>query len=717
MALPNIIGVCQVWKDFQFSELQQDLDNEASSIALRQDQSEISRKALVEQSKEFKHVASEETRKSVSTLLKSFQVEVDSLSKRSKKAEAAFLSVYKKLIDVPDPWPALEQTQNLQKKISKQMDTELEVKQLRDTLEEYNKEFVDVKNQDVTIKQLKEKIRTLEENSDSYLEDKTKAKEKELKLKYSEKEDKLEEEKIRVAAKLGVAEQEVSSLQNALTVSQSEVLEFKAISDYISNAKTSENDLVLQDCERLIERAMTAEGQVIVLQAQIEELQKTLVESGKRRGSFASVDSNSDSQIEALSRSGLEVELSAKQKEVDQLVEDVQRLQSALHKCKDFEDNQVQALEESLAESKQEIERLHEELSLKSDYDEMKRELIILKSMEAASDVEGIAGGNGDENKDFLKQTLEVLLLTRNRALMNENTQLKLANSNMKDCILKLDKEKVVFEKQILEQKTLLIQLEEDLLHVETVSSLVRSEGEGSASPPLPVSTVHSMKPFTSSSDSVNVDMPIDGSEAHVNNTETLESFTSSTSQNPSDSLLAIVSSQRERFRLRTQELETESISYKNRVQTLQGDVDKLRGDNIKLYEKIKFLQATYSSGTSGVRPSGSRQNLTDATESRYAGEYELSLDPFQSFARKERSRTYANLKPYEKVTLHMVRFILGSPISRTFAFFYSVFLHLLVFLVLYRFSLVEECIKDTAEDCAHKFADHMLHVHGDKHV
>ena len=34
-------------------------------------------------------------------LLKSFQGEIDSLSKRSKNAEAAFLSIYKRLIDLP----------------------------------------------------------------------------------------------------------------------------------------------------------------------------------------------------------------------------------------------------------------------------------------------------------------------------------------------------------------------------------------------------------------------------------------------------------------------------------------------------------------------------------------------------------------------------------------------------------------------------------------
>ena len=43
----------------------------------------------------------QDVRKVVAPVIKSFQSEVDTLSKRSKAAEAAFLSIYKKLIDLP----------------------------------------------------------------------------------------------------------------------------------------------------------------------------------------------------------------------------------------------------------------------------------------------------------------------------------------------------------------------------------------------------------------------------------------------------------------------------------------------------------------------------------------------------------------------------------------------------------------------------------------
>ncbi|EDO28177.1 predicted protein, partial [Nematostella vectensis] len=141
----------QVWKDFNLPDLQKSLDTAAAELADRQDSSDTSRKRLVELSRDFKKTATEETRKKVAPLLKSFQAEIDALSKRSKAAEAAFLSIYKKLVDVPvfviDPLPALEQAVLQQQKASKLQDYEIENKQLRETLEEYNTEFAEVKNQ------------------------------------------------------------------------------------------------------------------------------------------------------------------------------------------------------------------------------------------------------------------------------------------------------------------------------------------------------------------------------------------------------------------------------------------------------------------------------------------------------------------------------------------------------------------------------------------
>ncbi|NWR21004.1 CASP protein, partial [Emberiza fucata] len=137
------------------------------------------------------------------------------------------------------------------------------------------------------------------------------------------------------------------------------------------------------------------------------------------------------------------------------------------------------------------------------------------------------------------------------------------------------------------------------------------------------------------------------------------------------DSLLSIISSQRERFRAKNQELEGENRMLQHTVHALQSELDSLRADNIKLYEKIKFLQSYPGRGSS-----------RDDTEQRYSSQYEERLDPFSSFSRKERQRKYLSLSPWDKATLSMGRLILSNKTARTVAFFYTLLLHCLVFLV-----------------------------------
>jgi homeobox protein cut-like len=59
--------------------------------------------------RDFKRDNSEEVRSAVGPLVKAFQNEVDSLSRRSKTSEKAFFDIYKQLVDVADPTPILDQ--------------------------------------------------------------------------------------------------------------------------------------------------------------------------------------------------------------------------------------------------------------------------------------------------------------------------------------------------------------------------------------------------------------------------------------------------------------------------------------------------------------------------------------------------------------------------------------------------------------------------------
>ncbi|XP_036134708.1 homeobox protein cut-like 1 isoform X2 [Molossus molossus] len=398
------------------AKLKRELDATATVLANRQDESEQSRKRLIEQSREFKKNTPEDLRKQVAPLLKSFQGEIDALSKRSKEAEAAFLNVYKRLIDVPDPAPALDLGQQLQLKVQRLHDIEAENQKLRETLEEYNKEFAEVKNQEVTIKALKEKIREYEQTLKNQAETIALEKEQKLQNDFAEKERKLQETQMSTTSKLEEAEHKVQTLQTALEKTRTELFDLKTKYDEEITAKADEIEMIMTDLERANQRAEVAQREAETLREQLSSANHSLQLASQ-------IQKAPDVAIEVLTRSSLEVELAAKEREIAQLVEDVQRLQASLTKLRENSASQISQLEQQLSAKNSTLKQLEEKLKGQADYEEVKKELNILKSMEFTPS-EG--AGTQDASKP-----LEVLLLEKNRSLQSENAALRISNSDL----------------------------------------------------------------------------------------------------------------------------------------------------------------------------------------------------------------------------------------------------------------------------------------------
>ncbi|KAM7148963.1 homeobox protein cut-like 1 isoform 4-T4 [Molossus nigricans] len=400
------------------AKLKRELDATATVLANRQDESEQSRKRLIEQSREFKKNTPEDLRKQVAPLLKSFQGEIDALSKRSKEAEAAFLNVYKRLIDVPDPAPALDLGQQLQLKVQRLHDIEAENQKLRETLEEYNKEFAEVKNQEVTIKALKEKIREYEQTLKNQAETIALEKEQKLQNDFAEKERKLQETQMSTTSKLEEAEHKVQTLQTALEKTRTELFDLKTKYDEEITAKADEIEMIMTDLERANQRAEVAQREAETLREQLSSANHSL-----QLASQIQKAPDVEQAIEVLTRSSLEVELAAKEREIAQLVEDVQRLQASLTKLRENSASQISQLEQQLSAKNSTLKQLEEKLKGQADYEEVKKELNILKSMEFTPS-EG--AGTQDASKP-----LEVLLLEKNRSLQSENAALRISNSDL----------------------------------------------------------------------------------------------------------------------------------------------------------------------------------------------------------------------------------------------------------------------------------------------
>uniref|UniRef100_A0A672LRK3 Homeobox protein cut-like n=1 Tax=Sinocyclocheilus grahami TaxID=75366 RepID=A0A672LRK3_SINGR len=275
----NAGSMFQYWKRFDLQQLQKELDATAAALANRQDESEQSRKKLIDQSREFKKNTPEDLRKQIAPLLKGFQAEIDALSKRSKESEAAFLSVYKRLIDVPDPVSALEAAQQLQVTVRKMHDLETENQRLKDTQQEYEREIAEVKNPEVTIKALKEKLEQYEhslhaknteeapdQNQDRSGREERESKGENLPNNYADKESQPQQSQDSRTEDLDMKTQ---SLQTALEATQAELHELKTKYDEESTAKANEIEAVMTDLERANQRAKAAEREAVSLREQL----------------------------------------------------------------------------------------------------------------------------------------------------------------------------------------------------------------------------------------------------------------------------------------------------------------------------------------------------------------------------------------------------------------------------------------------------------------
>ena len=206
-----------------------------------------------------------------------------------------------------------------------------------------------------------------------------------------------------------------------------------------------------------------------------------------------------------------------------------------------------------------------------------------------------------------------------------------------------------------------------------------------------------------------------------------------STSAADASAVTDVLLSQRDRFRLRILELENEVAARTAALADSAARVHQLTSDNVRLYEKMRYLQtfagsvdssaavgagaglpasAAGSASASGVGASaasaagggvtgpaalrsrgggggGGGGGGDDDLERVYKKLYNEANDPFADFARREKAQQYERLSAAERITLSSSRFFLSSKMARTFLFFYVLVMHLLVFATLWHFTNV----------------------------
>ncbi|CAM4660379.1 unnamed protein product [Lepidochelys olivacea] len=377
----DVGSMFQYWKQLDLRRLQKELNSVASELAARQEESEHSHKHLIELSREFKKNVPEEIREMVAPVLKSFQAEVIALSKRSKEAETAFLSVYKQLIGAPDPVPVLEVAQSVEERLQQGQGLDPENPPLKELNRQRKKhpELLGTKEQrggtSPAVLTVSEGTRLTSINSKALFTDTL------LQRNEAEKQKGLQEAQITLAARLGEAEEKIKVLHAALKATQTELLDLRCKYDEEATSKADEVAMIMTNLEKANQRAEAAQREVESLREQLACVNSSI------RLACCSPQGPSGDKVNYSLCSGprLEAALAAKDREILRLLKDIQHLQNSLQELEESSANQIADLERQLTAKNEAIEKLEEKLQAQSDYEEIKTELSILKAMKLAS--------------------------------------------------------------------------------------------------------------------------------------------------------------------------------------------------------------------------------------------------------------------------------------------------------------------------------------------
>lgn len=123
----------------------------------------------------------------IKTLLKAYQTEIDSLTRRSKSSETAFLHVYKLLAEAPDPYPLLDAAVDQTIKAAQSDLLTSEVSRLKEENTELKNKVADLGNVDDKRKRAESRADGLEDKMEGLIEEKLQQRENELNAKYDER--------------------------------------------------------------------------------------------------------------------------------------------------------------------------------------------------------------------------------------------------------------------------------------------------------------------------------------------------------------------------------------------------------------------------------------------------------------------------------------------------------------------------------------------------
>ncbi|PWN22515.1 hypothetical protein BCV69DRAFT_281500 [Microstroma glucosiphilum] len=744
-------SILSSYRTLSLGTLQSHLSSLVEPLTSLQTSSLASRKKLADQTREFKKLPEEKKVEGFKPLLKSYQVEIDELTKRAKDAEGGLRRVEERLRDVVDPVVVLEKVLDTTASLS-------ELDSLKATVASLTSENATLKTKvssqsalQTDRDQLSSRLADIESSFASRLQEAQEATEQEVTARFDERLSNATVRAEEMERSLSVAQESLRQLRSSHQ-RDTERLLLSSTAGTSSSSETHRDDadvgrsheyeMISGDLQRANERVASLGRRNEQLREEVERVKSGSAEAGKA--------------------AQLETTIAELEQDKTRISEMLKVEQDKTASERESLQKRIAALEKALSEKERELKEVRGKLERQADYEEVKRELSIIRIVEFGGELD-----DDDSDEAAVANTnakpLEALLLEKNKRLQDELTTLRVEHSELTEKSQGSGKELGDLRSEVGRLKRLNERLEEDLLEVGSgggggrngtkgsaamsaeealdemgrieAASLTLSRKPGQASA-ADAATKTTGVPASSSSTkaSASATSPIPVSPTPNSNA----SNTSIQQQQPDVSLLPIILSQRDRFRSRNAELEEELRRHFESITSLRNEVKSLQADNLGLYEKVRYLQswsggATGAAGGSGraaiaaareayppVAGSGNGGASSSATgerrhtkvpmniasgsggEDRWRSKYEESMNPFEAFRGREQTRAMSSLNPLERLLHMLTRLILADRRMRIFFMLYAVGMHLFIFGVIVDYTFYGGIGSDVGgTDCA----------------
>ncbi|KAG7115804.1 Protein CASP like protein [Verticillium longisporum] len=652
------------WRTIDYTNLISNLDNTASEIVTYQRDSTVQRKDLAQKTKEFRKLDDGAKLTEIKGLLKAYQGFIDLVTNHSKSINSTFLQAYTSLSEAPDPYPLLEAS------VDAMLVSEDTVPKLSEENERLQKSVSTLTSQ---LEETEAKLQT-ETTARRELESNLETRVKEVESTWTAV---VEEKKGNWEAKEKALEDKVENQERLLNEIKASYEVNQRLGKTDDGEESQGGHVASAELEMLRSDVERTSARLAEMEARNEQLRLDLAQA-KTQASASSATTLEDDPGYMRMRSensSLMRKLDASRIEKDGMKRDL--------------DTRLRSIEREVGLLKEERDNLKAKVQKWSDYDDVKQELEVLKSIEFATGEEDddVTERSGEDSSTAKSgsDTLEKLLLARNKKLGDELTILRVSHQDLQSKLQDLQEELSRTNADLERSQNLNEKLENDLADVQSESTNAFPSGASVAMSRYAPSVAPGRRGGGRISPTSSI---ISGIDPRMGGGEPMGG---------GSGILPMVTAQRDRFKKKNAQLEEELSQTHRTVSQLRQEIASLQKDNLNLYEKTRYVSTYNRAGPSAASSSaafGSNPNPSTVpiggsgtpgmAMDRYQKAYESNISPFAQFRGRESARAYKKMSLPERMVYTITRMVLATRTSRNLFASYCAALHLLVFISMY---------------------------------